>query len=99
MPLIFEWDEGKAFANLRKHGVSFEEARTVFADPLALTTPDPYHSVAEARFLTTGRSAAGRILVVVHTDRGENLRLISARRATQRERSNYEEDAPHHRRG
>jgi len=99
MPLIFEWDENKALANRRKHGVSFEAARTVLGDPRSVTTPDPFHSVAEARFLTIGCATDGRILVVVHTDRGQNVRLISARRATRRERWMYEEDAPKRRDG
>ena len=87
----FEWDLAKAAKNLRKHRVSFEEASTVFADPLSLTIPDPDSSFDEARFITLGRSEVGRLLVVVHTERGETNRLISARRATRQERTNYEE--------
>lgn len=91
MPLSFEWDDGKAKTNARKHGVSFEEAATVFADPLSLTIPDPAHSEAEKRHVILGESFTGKLLVVVHTERGDNLRIISARRATRRERQNYEE--------
>jgi uncharacterized DUF497 family protein len=99
MALVFEWDEAKADANLRKHGVSFDEARTIFGDLWSATMPDPDHSVAEARFLTIGLSPRGKTLVVVHTDRGQNVRLISARRATRRERLQHEEDSPKRRRG
>jgi hypothetical protein len=99
MALVFEWDEAKARANVRKHGVSFIEARTVFGDNWSSTVPDPDHSKDEARFLTIGVSAAGRTLVVAHTDRGQNVRLISARRATRQERLTYEEDSPKRRRG
>lgn len=91
MPLIFGWDAEKARTNLRKHGVSFEEASTVFGDPLSLTIPDPLHSTDEERFVTIGESSAGRVIVVVHTDRGQALRLISARLATSRERRTYHE--------
>lgn len=94
MALVFEWDEGKAQTNLRKHGVSFEEARTVFADAVSWTIADPDHSQDEARFLTIGLSAEGRTLVVGHTDRGQNLRLITARVATRQERHAYEEASP-----
>ena len=91
MPLNFEWDEQKAKTNAAKHGVSFGEAATVFADPLSLTIPDPAHSQAEERFIILGKSHSGKLLVVVHTERGDNLRIISARRASRRERKNYEE--------
>jgi uncharacterized protein len=87
----FEWDPGKARQNRRKHRVSFHEAATVFGDPLAVTYPDPDHSASEQRFITVGMSSAGRVLIVAHTDRGENLRIISARKATLRERKQYEE--------
>src|SRR5687767_7119008 len=99
MALVFEWDEAKARANLRKHGVSFDEARTVFGDPWSATMPDPDHSAAEQRSVTIGLSSSGRTLVVAHTDRGQNVRIISARRATRQERLTYEEDAPKRRRG
>ena len=91
MPLSFEWDESKAKANLAKHGVRFEDAATVFADRLSLTIPDPAHSRVEDRFIILGKSEAGNLLVVVHTERGDNLRIISARRASRQERRNYEE--------
>lgn len=91
MGLIFEWDEKKARRNISKHGVSFEEASTVFGDVLSLTVPDPLHSTEEERFVIIGRSDRGRLLVVVHTERTERLRIISARMATLRERRNYEE--------
>jgi len=91
MPLTFEWDEEKAKTNAAKHGVRFEEAATVFADRLSLTIPDPEHSQTEDRFVLFGKSHAGKLLVVCHTERGDNLRIISARRASRRERKNYEE--------
>ncbi len=89
--LTFEWDANKARANLTKHAVSFQEATTVFGDPLSLTIPDPAHSQTESRFIILGRSHQGRILVVVHTERGDNVRIISARQASRRERKQYEE--------
>jgi uncharacterized DUF497 family protein len=89
--VIVEWDNRKAAANLRKHGVSFDEAATVLEDPLAVTYRDPDHSEEESRFLTFGQSSTGRILVVAHTDREQAIRLISARQATRRERRAYEE--------
>ena len=91
MPLRFEWDPEKAKSNLKKHGVSFEEAATAFGDSLSLTVEDPAHSESEDRFVTIGMTAAGRIVVVVHTDRKDAIRLISARLATGRERRTYEE--------
>ena len=87
----FQWDAVKAATNLRKHRVAFEEASSVFADPLALTFRDPDHSTGEARFLTFGISEARRLLVVAHTQRGQRVRLISARQATRSERRIYEE--------
>jgi uncharacterized DUF497 family protein len=87
----FEWDPDKAARNAAKHGVSFQEAATVFGDPLAITYFDPDHSEDEDRFLTFGHSADGRLLVVSHTDRGEKTRIISARAATRRERKQYEQ--------
>jgi uncharacterized DUF497 family protein len=92
MPLEFEWDDNKARTNLAKHGVSFEEASTVFADALSITIPDPAHSQAEARFIILGHSHRQRLLVVVHTERGDKIRLISARRASRNERKQYEEN-------
>lgn len=91
MPLTFEWDELKARSNLGKHGVSFEEAATIFSDSLSLTIPDPEHSITEERHITLGRALTRKLLVVVHTDRGDNIRVISARRASRRERKFYEE--------
>lgn len=87
----FEWDENKAKSNLQKHGISFEEASTIFGDPLSLTIPDPLHSEHEERLVTIGLSIKFRILVVIHTERGDNIRIISARAATKREKQNYEE--------
>ncbi len=92
MPLTFEWDSRKARSNLTKHGVAFEEASTVFGDPLSLTIPDSEHSLGEKRYITMGSAFSGKLLVVVHTDRGDNIRIISARRANQRERKFYEEE-------
>lgn len=90
MSLTSEWDESKAQENLRKHGVSFEEAATVFGDPLSLTIDDPLHSAEEDRLIMIGQSYRGRMLVVVHAERGDNVRIISARLATPRERRTYE---------
>lgn len=87
----FEWDPEKAIRNLAKHGVSFQEAATVFGDPLAMTYADPDHSDDEDRFLTFGYSSAGRVLVVSHTDRDDRTRIISARAATRKERKQYEQ--------
>lgn len=90
---MFEWDANKAAANLRKHGVSFGEAATVFADPNALDGPDLAHSAQEARFLRLGRALTGRVLMVAYTVRGlgndEKIRIISARRASRKERAAY----------
>jgi uncharacterized DUF497 family protein len=87
----FEWDPAKARHNRRKHGVSFHEAASVFADPLAVTYPDPDHSESEQRFLTVGMSSAPRVLIVAHADRDDRIRIISARKTTSREREHYEE--------
>jgi len=86
----FEWDRDKAKRNLRKHKVSFDEAVTVFYDPLAATFEDPDHSRVEDRFITIGDSSLGHLLVVSHSDRGESIRIISARPATARERKRHE---------
>ena len=91
MGLTFEWDEEKAQENLRNHGVSFEECCTVFGDSLSLTIDDPLHSIEEDRLISIGLSDRGRILVVVHTERGDNIRIISTRVATPRERRAYGE--------
>ena len=88
----FEWDLGKASANQQRHGVSFVEAATVFFDPLSLTVSDPMHSIDEQRFVITGMSYQHRLLVVVHADRGDRIRIISARLATRFERENYESE-------
>ena len=92
MQTLFEWDRRKAEANLRKHGVSFEEAQTVFTDPLAITLPDPDHSEDEERFIDIGMSDNRRVLVVGYTERGQRIRLINAREASARERKQYEEE-------
>jgi uncharacterized protein len=91
MPLKFEWDARKALANRAKHGVTFEEAGTAFSDFLSITVPDPLHPAVEERYVTIGKSERQRLLVVVHADRGDGVRLISARVATARERKAYEE--------
>jgi uncharacterized protein len=90
MALEFEWDPQKAEANRKKHGVSFDEASTAFADPLHVVIGDPRHSHGEARFVLFGRSNTGRLLAVMHMERGASTRLISARKATPRERRQYE---------
>jgi uncharacterized DUF497 family protein len=89
--LQFEWSFLKAESNLQKHRVSFDEARTVFGDTFSRTIPDPDHSQDEQRFVTLGLSSQQRLLVVVHTDREDRIRLISARRAIRTERLIYEE--------
>lgn len=92
MALRFSWDPRKAASNLRKHGVSFEEAVTAFGDPLSITIQDPLHSESEDRFVLLGLSANSRLLVVVHAERGDDdIRIISARLASRRERTQYEE--------
>lgn len=90
----FEWDRDKAQRNLRKHGISFDEAITVFYDPFSATFDDPDHSLREQRLITIGYSSRERLLVVSHTERGDALRIISARRATKLERSRHEEQEP-----
>ncbi len=87
----FEWDPRKAEINLRKHGVSFTEAGTIFGDELAITVPDPDHSDNEDRYITIGWSDRRRLLIVSHTDRGDRIRIISARELTKTERKEYEE--------
>jgi len=93
MALRFAWDPRKAEANVRRHGVDFNEAASVFADPLSLTIPDSEHSVGEERLLLLGLSSRGRLLVVSHVERGTLIRLISARIASRNERQAYEEEA------
>ena len=87
----FEWDRRKASSNRKKHDISFEEAATAVRDVLAVTGPDPDHSFGEQRFITFGVSAAGRLLVVAHTEREGVVRIISARESTRNERRIYEE--------
>ncbi|CBE69442.1 MAG: BrnT family toxin [Candidatus Methylomirabilis oxygeniifera] len=96
MELLFEWGENKARENLRKHKVSFEEAKTVFNDPLLITFPDEEHSASEERYLSIGTSAINKILLVIHTEREATegtmiIRIISCRKATASERRTYEE--------
>ncbi|HQU17600.1 MAG TPA: BrnT family toxin [Fimbriimonadaceae bacterium] len=90
--MAFEWDDDKARANIEKHGVSFDEAATVFRDPLYLIFADPDHSVEEARFIILGESSERRLLIVSYTQREYAMRLISAREATRKERMHYEEE-------
>lgn len=93
MPTVptFEWDPEKAASNLRDHGVSFDEAATVFQDPLAMVHADPDHSLTERRDILVGHSTRGRLLLVAFTDKASKIRLISARQTTPRERRAYEE--------
>lgn len=91
MTTTFEWDEDKSKLNLRKHGSSFEEGKTVFNDPFAITIGDPDHSDDESRYIDIGLSSKGRLLVVWYTDRNENIRLIGCRKTTRSERKAYEE--------
>jgi uncharacterized protein len=90
----FEWDPRKAATNVARHGVEFAEALTIFGDPFEATVSDPDHSMSERRFLSIGRSATGRLLVVAYTERKGRVRLISARPATARERKAYESIDP-----
>ena len=90
MSLLFEWDRTKANANFKKHKISFEEASSVFGDPMAATIDNPQVRSVEYRFITIGQSVLGRLVVVVHTDRNDKIRIISARKATRAERSQYE---------
>jgi hypothetical protein len=94
LALSFEWDPRKAASNLTKHAVSFEEAATVFGDPLGRITDDTRHSAEEERFVILGVSAARRLLAVMFVERGESVRIISARRAMPLERKGYEEKRP-----
>lgn len=91
MKLSFEWDDEKAKANFKKHRVGFDEATTVCTDPFSVTIPDPGHSADEQRYVDIGSSDKGRVLVVVYTERGSNIRIISCRRATLSERTLCEE--------
>lgn len=87
----FNWNPSKANQNLRNHHVSFQEAATVFGDSLSKTAPDPDHSLTESRYIIVGRSEEGRLLMVAHTDRINEIRIISPRELTRRERRQYEE--------
>ena len=91
MSLTFEWDEKKADENLKKHGVSFDEAKTVFNDPFSVTIYDPDHSTDEQRYIDIGMSTKGRLIVVSYSERGETIRMISSRKATKKERRSYED--------
>jgi uncharacterized protein len=91
MGIDFEWNPNKVTRNLRKHGVTFEEAATVFRDDLGITVPDPDHSMEEDRFITVGLSSQDRLLMIAHAERGDCIRIISARELTPRERRQYEE--------
>lgn len=90
MPLTFEWDETKSNRNLKKHGVDFEEAKTIFNDPFTITINDPDHSVEENRYLDIGLSSKGRMLIVWYTERNDNIRIIGSRKAIRSERKMYE---------
>lgn len=87
----FEWNPEKAVINLKKHGVSFSEAATVFSDPLAITYDDPAHSITEQRFITVGNSTQNKLIVLSHTDRNNKIRIISARKVMPKERRFYEQ--------
>ena len=89
--MVYEWEAQKASANRRKHGITFEDAATVFLDPLALTFGDPDHSFDEEREITIGHATGNRVVFVSHSQRGRSVRIISARRATRIEREQYEE--------
>jgi len=90
MNLTFEWDDEKTKSNFNKHKVSFDEGKSIFNDPLLLTFPDVEHSEFEERSINIGTSAKGRILILIHTERGDNIRIISCRKATSTERRAYE---------
>jgi uncharacterized DUF497 family protein len=92
MSLKFEWNPKKAKKNFKKHGVSFDEAATVFSDPLSMTYDDPDHSNGESRYIIIGLSARGELLFVSHVEIDEKIRIISARRLTQKERKQYEHE-------
>jgi uncharacterized DUF497 family protein len=91
MALQFEWDSKKAQSNKKNHGITFEEASTIFGDLLSITIADPTHSIGEDRFITIGRSINDKFIVVVHTDRDDIIRIISARKATRNEKRQYEQ--------
>jgi len=89
--VVYEWDAKKAKGNRRKHRISFEDAASVFLDPLALTFPDPDHSIGEEREITIGRSSRQQVVFVSHCRRADRVRIISARKTTRGERKQYEE--------
>ncbi len=91
MSLAFEWGEDKAEENLRKHGVGFEEAKSIFNDPFSITIYDHEHSIDEGRYVDIDLSLKGGLIVVPYTERGENIRIISRRRTTKKEQKDYEE--------
>lgn len=91
MSLTFEWDEKKAKENIKKHRVSFEEAKTVFNDPLSVTIYDPDHSIDEYRYIDIGLSSKNRLIVVSYLEKGEKIRIVSSRKATKKEQRDYEE--------
>ncbi|MDO8735025.1 MAG: BrnT family toxin [Elusimicrobiota bacterium] len=91
MSLLFEWDKKKAKRNFEKHKVNFEEATTIFGDPNSITIKDTIHSMDEERFISIGRSIKSRLIVAVHCERQDRIRIISARKATYKERRTYEE--------
>ena len=91
MALVFHWDETKARRNLRKHRISFEEACSAFGDPFSVTIQDPEHSRGEKRYILMGETFGHKLVVVAHTERGSDIRIISARLASKRERRAYEE--------
>jgi len=93
MAMQFEWDEEKAVINIKKHKVGFQEAKSVFGDPFSITIDDPEHSKEEQRFIDIGTSTSGNLLVVVYTERGNKIRIISCRKATPIERRKYEEQS------
>jgi uncharacterized DUF497 family protein len=92
MDLTFEWDENKSDLNFKKHEIYFEEAKTVFNDPLSITIQDKDHSVGENRYIDIGCSIKGRILIVIYSERNNNIRIISCRKATKHEIREYEKD-------
>ena len=92
MGIKFEWDPNKAIRNVQKHGVPFREAATVFQDDLSITVPDPDQPAQEDRYITIGLSTRMRLLIVAHTERGDSIRIISARELTPTERKQYEEE-------
>jgi uncharacterized protein len=91
MSLLFEWDEAKAHSNYLKHKISFDEAKTIFFDPFLVTYPDDAHSDNEDRLISIGLSARQRVLLAVHIERGDVIRIISCRKATAREKAYYEQ--------